>query len=161
MFMKQGLLLGALALTLAAPAVAQVTDAKSYVMKAGAGDLYERESSKLMLGSANGGVKMFAQQMIKDHTDSTAKVKAAAMQAHMMVAPPKLAPEQSHLLAELRAARGTARDKLYVSQQKNAHQQALMLHQTYAAGGDTPSLKMVAGKIAPVVQHHIGMLDKM
>lgn len=162
MILGRALAAGALALgAYAVPAVAQVTDAKSFVMKAGASDLYERESSQLVAGSNNAGVKSFAQQMIKDHTDSTAKVKAAAMKSGLKVAPPKLEPEQAQMVAQLRAAKGSARDQLYVSQQKTAHQKALMLHQTYAANGDTPALKTVASGIAPVVQHHIAMLDKM
>lgn len=161
--MKQGVTLwtAALALSVAWPAAAQVTTAKAFVTKAGASDLYERDSSKLVVGSANSGVKAFAQEMIKDHTDSTAKVKAAAMKSGIAVAPPKLEPAQAQMLAKLRAASGSARDRLYVSQQKLAHQQALALHQGYAQQGDKPALKAAAGEIAPVVQHHIEMLSSL
>lgn len=109
----------------------------------------------------NPGVKSFAREMIKDHTDSTAKVKAAARKSGIAVAPPKLDPAQAQMLSKLRAAHGTARGRLYVSQQKMAHQQALALHGGYAEHGDRPALKAVAGDIAPVVQHHIEMLAGM
>ena len=69
--------------------------------------------------------------------------------------------QQSQMVAKLRAAHGTARDSLYVTQQKAAHQQALMLHKNYAANGSVAPLKMAAAKIAPVVQSHIDMLDAM
>ena len=58
-------------------------------------------------------------------------------------------------------ATGTERDALYVTQQKEAHQMALALHQGYAANGTSAPLKAAAAKIAPVVQSHIDMLNGM
>lgn len=147
----------------AGPALAQAAPATpTYLMKAGASDLYEKQSSQLVLQSTKDAkLKTFANEMIRDHTKSTADVKAAAAQAKLTVAPPKLDAEQAKMIGDLRGAKGTARDKLYVQQQKTAHAKALQLHQSYAAGGDTPSLKAAAGKIAPVVQHHIEMLGTM
>lgn len=142
--------------------LAQAVSPATYVMKAGASDLYERESSRLLLQStANPGLKSFAQMMVTDHTASTADVKAAAMKARVKVTPPKLNPEQSRNMAVLRAAKGADRDALYVTQQKASHQQALMLQQDEASNGKPASLKMVASKIVPVVQHHIEMLNGM
>jgi len=141
---------------------AQTVTPKTYVMKAGAGDLYEKESSKLVLASTgNAKLKQFAQMMITDHTNSTNEVKAAAREAKVPVAPPKLDPMQARNIAALRAAKGTARDTLYVQQQKTAHQMALQLHQGYAANGTSAPLKAVATKIAPVVQTHITELAGM
>ena len=99
--------------------------------------------------------------MVTDHTQSTQDVKAAAMQAGMKVAPPMLNAEQRSNIAKLKAAHGMARDKMYVMQQKTAHQQALMLHQGYSTGGSVAPLKAVATKIVPVVQSHIQMLSTM
>jgi putative membrane protein len=36
-----------------------------------------------------------------------------------------------------------------------AHQEALLLHQNYAANGDTPSLRTAAGAAVPFVQQHL------
>ena len=157
------LMFGAMAL-LALPtmASAQMMSASTYVMKAGASDLFERESAKLELASTkNADLKTFANQMITDHTTSTDDVKAAAMQAGMKVAPPHLDAKQTQDLAKLRGAKGMARDKLYVMQQKAAHQDALMVQQGYATNGTVEPLKMAAGKIVPVVQSHIAMLSSM
>ncbi len=157
------MILGAIAL-MAMPtmASAQAMTGTTYVMKAGAGDLFEIESAKVEMASTkNADLKTFANQMVTDHTTSTNDVKAAAMQAGMKVAPPHLNAMQSSDLAKLRAAKGTARDRLYVTQQKAAHQQALTLHQTYADNGTIDPLKMAASKIVPVVQGHIAMLQSM
>ena len=144
------------------PLMAQSMSSATYVMKAGAGDLYERESSALVLKSTgNPALKSFAQMMVTDHSKSTAAVKAAAMKAKLHPGAPHLMPEQARNIAALRAAHGTDRDTLYITQQKAAHQDALALHQDEAANGRAPSLKMAAAKIVPVVQHHIEMLDAM
>lgn len=135
---------------------------RQYVMKAGASDQYEIQSSRLVLATTrNPALRDFATMMISDHQKSTADVKAAAMQDHVMAGPPMLDAAGARDIRALRAARGTARDQLYLSQQKTAHQKALMLQQTYANGGTSEPLKMVAGNIVPVVQHHIEMLTSM
>lgn len=133
----------------------------TYLMKAGAGDMFEIESAKVVLDSANPKIHDFAQMMVTDHTQSTEDVKAAAMQAGLHPAPPHLTPKQNSDLAALRAAQGPARDALYVKQQKMAHSAALMLQSGYATGGSVKPLRMTAAKIVPVVKHHIGMLQTM
>ena len=132
-----------------------------YLMKAGASDLFERQEGQLMSSSRNRDVARFARQMVRDHSNSTAMVKAAAMRSGLHPRPPMLDGDMRRNLAMLRAARGADRDRLYIRQQKQAHQDALMLHQGYANGGDRPALRNAASKIVPVVQHHIAMLDHM
>ena len=155
---------GMMAATLiVAPAVmAQAqTPAKTYVMKAGAGDLYETQSSKLELQSTNTKVRDFAQMMVADHAKSTAEVKAAAATSKVAAPPPMLTPAQAELIAQLKAENGPARDAAYVAQQKASHGQALAVQQAYAGGGTAPALRATAAGIVPVVQHHIMMLMKM
>lgn len=145
-------------LAFAAPAMTS----SSYVMKAGAGDLFERQSSALVAKSTtNPKLKTFAQEMVTDHTKSTAAVKAAAMKAGLHPAAPKLTAKQTSDMSALRAATGTARDSLYIEQQKAAHQEALALHQDESTAGTAAPLKAAATKIVPVVQHHIDMLAAM
>jgi putative membrane protein len=151
----------ALCTALAVPAVAIAAApmaASTYVMKAGASDKYEIESSKLVMNSSNPKIRAFATEMVHDHTQSTADVKAAAMKAGMKVAPPMLDAAQRTMVANLTNASGSARDHLYVEQQKHSHQMALTLQQDYAANGTSAPLKMAAMKIAPVVKKHIQML---
>lgn len=133
-----------------------------YVKMAGAGDLYERQSSQLVLQtSKDAKIRQFAQMMVTQHAKSTADVKAAAARSKVMAPPPMLMPDQADMIAQLTAARGTDRDALYVSQQRTAHDKALALHQSFAANGSAAPLKMAAAKIVPVVQHHIEMLQAM
>jgi putative membrane protein len=150
-----------LAAIMSAPAYAQAMTSAEYVAAAAAGDTYEMQSSQTVLQTTQDPkVRSFAQMMIQDHTKSTAKLKAAAMTAKVKPKP-MLMPAQAEMLTQLKAETGTARDQAYIAQQKQAHQQALTIHQSYAEGGKNIALKMVATNVVPVVQHHIEMLKTM
>ena len=158
--MKKFLTLAALAF--AVPAMAQVMPASEYVKTAGASDLFERTSAKVVLETTtNPQVRSFATMMLGDHGKSSAMVKAAAAKSKVRVAPPMLTPTQNEMIAELRAETGTARDATYIAQQKAAHGQALAVQQAYAADGTAAPLRTAASKIVPVVQMHIKMLMAM
>lgn len=152
----------AVACAAATPAAAQVMTPREYVMTAGASDLYERESSKLVLQTtANPALRDFANMMIKMHTDSTNQVKAAAARSRVPAAPPMLTPNQAEMIAQLRAEQGPARDAAYIAQQRQAHGGALAVQKAYAQGGTAPALRDAAAGIVPVVESHIAMLMKM
>ena len=143
-------------------ASAKAMTGAQYVAKAGASDMYEMQSSRLVLAtSKNANLRAFANEMIKDHTQSTADVKAAAKAGKVVAGPPHLDAMGMKNVAALKAKTGPARDALYVQQQKTSHQMALQLQQDYAANGTVAPLKAAATKIVPVVQHHIGELQKM
>jgi len=145
-----------------APAAAQRMTGSTFVANAGASDLYEKTSSQLVLRSSrNRQVRDFAQQMVADHSKSTANVTRAARAGGVRAAPPRLNAEQSRMVAQLRRANGTQRDRLYIQQQKTAHRQALALHSGYARSGTIAPLRHAAGEVAPVVRHHIAMLERM
>ena len=150
-----------IAAVISAPAYAQAMSPAEYVAAAGASDMYEIQSSQTVLQTTQDPkIKSFAQMMIQHHTKSTAQVKAAAKTAKVK-AKPMLMPAQAEMLTQLKAETGTTRDQTYVAQQKQAHQQALTLHQSYAADGTNAALKTVAANVVPVVQQHIDMLKTM
>jgi putative membrane protein len=122
-------------------------------------DAFEIQSANLAVANASSqAVKDFAREMIKAHTDSTAKIKAASAKASPAITPdPTLTAEQTSNLAELKALKGADFDKAYAAAQVTAHEQALALMQGYAADGDVAPLKAAAGEIAPVVEKHLGM----
>ncbi len=147
---------------MASPVPDAPTDAAGYLAKAGAGDLFEIESSRALIArTANADARMFARMMIDAHTQSTAKVKAAAQEAGLTVAPPALDPPQQRMLDEIKAAPADKVDAIYYAHQSTAHAAALALHRHYASDGDTPALKKAAGEIVPVVEKHIAELDKL
>lgn len=147
---------------MAVPAAAQVMTPTEYVATAGASDLYEITSSRVVLETTQDPkVREFAQMMVTHHTKSTADVKAAAARSRVRAAPPKLNPLQQELVTELRAENDVARDAAYVAQQKASHGQALNVQKAYAMEGTAPGLKSVAGAIVPVVEQHLTMLKAM
>jgi len=169
---KSGLYAGLM--LIAAPALAQMapmssdmpmpatTKAPAYVAAAGAGDLYEKTSSQIVLKDAkNAKVRMFAQMMVSDHAKTTMEVTAAAKASGMKPMPLQLNSKQTQMIADLKAAPASAREKLYLNQQVMAHAEALALHQGYAANGDTPALMKVAAGAVPIVQHHLDMVKAL
>ena len=153
---------GATMPTSTAPSTAMPTVAAGYLAMAGASDQFEIQSSTLALQkSQNSGVRMFAQMMIDHHRGTTEQLTTAARAAGMTPPPPQLNPMQRDMMAKLQAASGAAFDRLYIEQQRTAHQSALALHSTYADRGDTPQLQQVARAAVPIIQQHITEAGKL
>ena len=161
----------ALAFT-AAPSLAQTppppppaeakTTAAAYVMAAGASDQFEIQSSQIALQrSPNAATKRYAQSLIKDHMKTTAATMKAAKKAGLPPITPTLDPGAQPSITELQNASAIDFDRLYFGQQAPAHQAALDLHQSYAANGDQPALKMSARAAVPIVQKHLNGANKM
>lgn len=164
--MRSLLLCGALALTLPAVASGQTMappPAAQYMTMAGQSDQFEIQSGKLAASKAmSPDVKKFGNHMVTDHTKSSQMVMAAAKKSGMPAGPPPpLKADQQAMLTQLEGQSGAAFDKIYVTQQLAAHKEAFALQSSYAKSGDDPNLKMAAGKIVPVVQTHLTMLQKM
>ena len=151
-------------LATAAVAHAQPSPAPAqYVARAGASDKFEIEEARMAeRRSHNPRVLAFAQEMVRDHTDSTGKVTAAATRV-MGHAPPTamLEPHQRDNLRDLSSAAPRDFDRTYMTQQTAAHRDALDLHRNYAERGTDPELKRAAAEIRPVVQRHLDMADKL
>lgn len=137
--------------------------APGYMAMAGSSDQFEIQSGQLALQmSQNPGLRNIAQMLITDHTNSTQMVAAAARSAGLNPPPPAILPQHQALLDQERAAgSGPAFDMAFQQIQIQAHQQGLMLHQNYAASGDVPALRTVAGQIVPVVQTHLNALQAL
>ena len=147
--------LGANAATDNEAAVALPTDANGFATAVAATDLYEIESARLAADKArNAEVKSLAQHIRTDHEKSTAELKSAASTANVTVAP-ALDAEKQAMLERLRAASGAEFDRLFLEQQRTAHQKALALLQSYANGGDNEALKGFATKTAAAVKGHL------
>jgi putative membrane protein len=133
--------------------------AKDYVEKAGVADLFEVEAGKVALGKSNEkGVKDFAEMMVRDHTDSTTKIKGAVAGNSNLAVPAKLDAEHEDMLKRLKDADKTGFDQLYLQMQLEGHEKALALHRGFALTGDDQDLRKVAADITPVVQMHIDHL---
>ncbi|WP_225206414.1 DUF4142 domain-containing protein [Novosphingobium huizhouense] len=137
---------------------------QAFVDQAAASDQFEIQSARIAQSKGvTGPWRDFAQMMTKDHTRSSAELKAAVGKAQGVTL-----PEATELPADLRAqvdqlqaASGDNFRKLYASQQLAAHEKALQMLKTYGHSGDAQPLMDFANKTAPVVQHHLDMVRKM
>jgi putative membrane protein len=153
--------LGANAMTDNEAAVALPTDASGFAAAVAASDLYELESAKLAaIKGTSKEVKEFAGYLLTDHRKSTADLEIAAAEANVMVAP-ALDAEKQAMIDQLKAASGAEFDRLFLGQQKTAHQKALMLLQSFARDGDAEPLKTFASKASGVVEGHLEHLNGM
>ena len=132
---------------------------QTFANAAAASDTFEIETSKLAATKAQSAkVKAFAVQMIKAHTDSTAKLTAAAASAATPITPaPQLTAVQQQTLEDLTTKSGAQFDSAYAEAQVDAHQTTLGVLRSYSSTGDVPSLKAFATDLIPTVTAHLNM----
>ena len=133
--------------------------APAFVAMAASSDMYEIESSRMALQRSRMPMnRMHAEMMIRDHTNTTAQLKAAAASAGLGV-PMQMLPMHAAMMNEL--ARSPNFDATYRNQQITSHRQALALHDNYARRGDVPQLRGVAAAAVPVVRGHLDHITRM
>jgi putative membrane protein len=120
-------------------------------------NLWEVQSSRLALQvSADPAVRSFAEMIIADHTLLAGNMAAAGKAAGALPPPPEaLMPMDQAKIDQLKATPAASFDATYRDIQITAHQQAIMLCQTYAAQGDNPILRSMASRALPMLQKHL------
>jgi len=146
-----------------APDLNNLLMAPGFLVHAGSANQFEIQSSQLALqASSNPGVRNFANTLINDHTMMGQQVAAAAASAGITPPPPVLLPSEQAMLDQLTAAgTGPSFDMAFQQAQIVGHQQAIGLMQNYAANGDVPALRTVAGQAIPVMQNHLAMAQAL
>jgi putative membrane protein len=136
---------------------------KRYAEGAALADMFEVDSSKIALDrSKSPEIKKLAQDMIDAHTKTSDELKSKLVRAGLIVElPTVLDAMHKALLDELKSANAQDFDMRYLAQQKNAHNEALMLHQSYARNGDIADLKALANDTAPKIEQHMTMLNEL
>lgn len=151
--------------TAAAAPAAEAPDPSTpqgFVTAVASSDMYEIEAGRLagQLGSGQ-EVKDFGAMMVRDHTASSDKLKAAvANGGAQQTVPAAMLPKHQQLLAALRNA-GDAFDSVYLQQQAAAHQEALALLQGQGDSGTVEPLKAFAAAAVPVVEGHLTHLREL
>jgi putative membrane protein len=135
---------------------------QDFVTKAAQSDMFEIQSSKLALSSADAPTKDFAQKMIDDHTKTTAELKGAVGKGEAQATlPADMSSSQQSMLAKLRDLHGTDFDWQYHSDQVSVHKDAVSLFQRYGKGGADAQLKTWAASTAPTLEHHLEMAQNL
>mgnify|MGYP002777028608 CR=1 FL=1 len=127
--------------------------APAFVAMAASSDMFEIESSRMALQRTQDPMlRMHAEMMIRDHTNMSAQLRAAAQSAGLGV-PMQMLPMHAAMLNEL--SRSSNFDSTYRRQQIVSHEQSLALMDNYARRGDVPQLRGVAAAAVPVVRGHL------
>jgi len=150
------------AASVAQPAAPMLSDAsRNFAMMSASGNMFEIQSSQLALqASQSQMVRQFAQQMITDHGNMMNRMAPVAQSLGLDPNAIPLAPHHQQMIDGLRSAgSGPAFDQAYHQAQLAAHQESLNLHQSYAANGDNPQLRQLAGEAVPVIQQHLQHLQ--
>lgn len=129
----------------------------AFVSAVGSADLYEIQAGQIALKrSKTKAVQVFAQMMIDAHTRSTMDLMAAVTVTGLSIpAPTTLTPELQMKIDALNAADAGGFDKLYVAEQVEAHEAALLAVQGYVAGPDAGAVHSFAVTLAPIVADHL------
>jgi putative membrane protein len=139
------------------------TTTKGFAQDAAISDMYEVEAGKIAQARGkSAAVREFGARMVKAHSQTTDKLKALLAATHPDITPPATVDSRREgLLDDLRGAKDEDFDKRYISQQIDAHNEALILMKGYAKDGDTPAIKAFAAKTASVVQQHLNAAKKL
>ena len=130
-------------------------------------DMYELQAAKIAATkSSKADIKALAAMITKDHTASSARLKELAPTAAPTVAlPTSLDERRQGLIDNLNAASAADFDKVYLTQQVAAHNEALTLLNGFADNTEAPTLAGLAKEIIPKVTMHRDhaktMLDAM
>jgi putative membrane protein len=135
---------------------------QDFVTEAAQSDMFEIQSSKLALNSADAPTKDFAQKMITDHTKTSDELKAAVGkgEAHATL-PTAMSSSQQSMLDKLNGLHGPDFDKQYHSDQVSGHKDAVALFQRYGKGGEDAGLKSWANTTAPALEQHLKMAQDL
>ena len=170
------LLAGAVALGLASVAAAQpyppseppgpmvqAPPTPDFVVAAAQSDQFEIQEGRLAsMRSMNPRVRQAGALMVREHGQSTAKMKVAARRTGLPpMPPPGLDADQEQMFARLQATTGPAFDRVYVDQQVHAHRKTLAVVTAYVQSGQPGPVRHAAQQIRPVVQQHLAMFERM
>jgi putative membrane protein len=135
---------------------------QDFVTEAAQSDMFEIQSSKLALNSADAPTKSFAQKMIDDHTKTTGELKAAVGKGEAQATlPTAMSGSQQSMLDKLNGLHGSDFDKQYHSDQVSGHKDAVSLFQRYGKGGEDAGLKGWAATTTPALEGHLKMAQDL
>ena len=148
---------------MAAPPAPMVSeDARTFAVAAANSDMTEVQSSQAALQKARRpAVRQYAQMMVDHHNQSSQRLMTIA-QGKGIVLPTALDADHQQMVDRLNPVPAGPRfDREYLRMQVMAHQQTLTTMQQYAANGTDPELKQFASDMAPVVQNHLQMAQRL
>ena len=126
-------------------------------------DMYELQSAEIaMARSSTAGIDELAGTIKTDHTASTAKLKTIApTEAADTTLPTALDERRQGMIDNLNAAAPADFDRVWLTQQVAAHNEALTLLNGFKDHTETPGLAALATEIIPKVTMHRDQAQRM
>lgn len=135
---------------------------QDFVTMAANSDMLEIQSSQLVPQKSDTKDKTFAEQMIKDHTETSNKMKSLVDGGKVKVnLPTKMDSAHQAKLDKLKKLDGKDFSKQYEDMQVSAHKDAVSLFERYGKGGDNAELKTFANETLPKLQEHLKMAQEL
>src|SRR5690606_33060074 len=101
-------------------------------------------------------VRSLAEMILADHERSIAQLNEATAQPEPPLEPTaSMSAEHQAKLGTLRSASAADFDRLYLSQQVTAHEQALNLAVAYSTHGEVAPLRRHAATVSGPIQQHL------
>lgn len=137
-------------------------DSQTLVQKAAISNMAEIKLGQLALQkSQDADVRQFAERMVKDHTASLAKLKAAATKENVTV-PTALDADHQKKEQELAALSGAAFDEAYGEQMEKAHHKTLALLENAEKSDKVGApLREYAASTLPTVKTHYKLAENL
>ncbi|AXQ95340.1 DUF4142 domain-containing protein [Cereibacter sphaeroides] len=134
---------------------ATTNDPADFAQMAGVSNMFEIESSRLVLDRQLDDVEVtdFARRMIEDHTMAGEQMMAAAAEEGVNV-PTMLDDEHQAKLQQLQQAEGDAFGQAYIQAQVEAHEKAVTLFEGFSQQGQEGPLRNFAAETLPKLQEH-------
>ena len=135
---------------------------QDFVKEAADSDMLEIAAAKVAEDKGNPEEKKFAEQMVTDHSKTSADIKGMVTSGEVKAdIPTKLDESSQKKLDKLRDTRREAFSSEYDPMQVSAHKDAISLFERYSKSGDNAKLKDWAGKTLPTLRHHLEMAEAL
>lgn len=135
---------------------------QDFVKEAATSDMLEIAAAKVAKDRGNAEEKKFADQMVTDHSKTSADIKGMVTSSEVKADIPSTLDDSSQKkLDKLRDARAPVFSSEYDSMQISAHKDAVSLFERYSKSGDNAKLKDWAGRTLPTLRHHLEMAEAL
>ena len=144
---------------------AMASSAKMFAPNAAISDMYEIEAGRIAQERGRAPeVREAGEKMIRDHTESTTKLKEAVGRSgkvQLSELPTQLDARRSGMIDHLREAPDDKFDATYIDQQVAAHKEAVTMMHTFRKEGDCPILRGFAEEVSPVIESHLERMKQL
>jgi putative membrane protein len=106
-------------------------------------------------------VKLFAKEMIHDHTVLNEQMLPIASKLNVQVGQGQVSAHDQQVADQLKQLKGDAFDQQYIAAMVQGHQKALNDTRTEASSSQFPAVKTAAQKAAPIIQQHLTMAQNL